>query len=179
MLSDKEILRLMEEGEIVIEPFDRRWLGPNSYDLHLDENIKIPVNIPDITKNEKVYKRAKLPYTIPPFGSIIVQTKEIVGCRSKTLGILSERSNLARLPLIFSYSKLLDTGFIGHLSAAIFNPNPFPVTIHPNYRFLQIMFMRVDGEVMQTYDKRKWSKNLDQFGEVPEFKPDKEWLGGV
>ena len=178
MLSDTEILKYLKEGEIVIEPFDRNSLGPNSYDLHLDDVAKVPVSSSavDITKGNIEYDIVKLPYCIPPGGAIIAQTKEIVGCRRKTVGILSERSNLARLPLIFSYSKLLDTGFIGKLSCAIINPNPFPVVIHPNYRFLQIMFFHVEGEVMIPYDKRKSSKNLSQFSiNDIVFKPDVEW----
>ena len=35
ILSDKKIIKAIEDGEIVIEPFDRNCLGTNSYDVHL------------------------------------------------------------------------------------------------------------------------------------------------
>ena len=98
MLSDAEILRYLKEGEIVIEPFDRNSLGPNSYDLHLDDVAKVPIpftledSAVDITKGNINYNTVKLPYCMRPRSAIIVQTKEIVGCRRKTVGILSERS---------------------------------------------------------------------------------------
>lgn len=38
-LSDKEILEARERGDIVIEPFDHRNLGTDSYDVRLGENF--------------------------------------------------------------------------------------------------------------------------------------------
>ena len=35
ILSDKKILEAIEQGEIVIEPYSREFLGTNSYDVHL------------------------------------------------------------------------------------------------------------------------------------------------
>jgi len=35
ILSDKEILKAIQNKEIVIEPFDLNCLGTNSYDVHL------------------------------------------------------------------------------------------------------------------------------------------------
>jgi hypothetical protein len=35
ILSDKKILEAIEENQIVIEPFRRKSLGTNSYDVHL------------------------------------------------------------------------------------------------------------------------------------------------
>ena len=35
ILSDKRILEEMEEGTIVVQPFNRESLGSNSYDVHL------------------------------------------------------------------------------------------------------------------------------------------------
>ena len=35
LLSDKRIVEEMETGNIVIEPFDERQLGTNSYDVRL------------------------------------------------------------------------------------------------------------------------------------------------
>lgn len=43
-LTGPEILRRMQEKEnpdIVIEPFDMRCLGPNSYDLHLADTLRV------------------------------------------------------------------------------------------------------------------------------------------
>ena len=39
ILSDKRILEEIESGSIVIEPFDRKCLGTNSYDVHLGKYL--------------------------------------------------------------------------------------------------------------------------------------------
>src|SRR5256885_9188456 len=37
LLSDKHILQELKRGNIIIEPFDERQLGPNSYDCRMGE----------------------------------------------------------------------------------------------------------------------------------------------
>ncbi|MGO3305295.1 MAG: dCTP deaminase, partial [Sphingobacterium sp.] len=39
ILSDKRILEEIEKGSIIIEPFDRKCLGTNSYDVHLSKYL--------------------------------------------------------------------------------------------------------------------------------------------
>lgn len=46
ILSDREIMTAINDGDILIEPFDRSCLGTNSYDVHLGKylaNYKDPV----------------------------------------------------------------------------------------------------------------------------------------
>ena len=38
ILSDKEIRKSIEAGDIVIEPLDLKNLGTNSYDVHLSKH---------------------------------------------------------------------------------------------------------------------------------------------
>ena len=40
ILSDRMIKAAMEAGDIVIEPFDPKALGTNSYDVHLGPTLK-------------------------------------------------------------------------------------------------------------------------------------------
>src|SRR5215211_5700488 len=42
LLSDKRIVEEMEHGNIIIEPFDSRQLGTNSYDVRLGPYYFIP-----------------------------------------------------------------------------------------------------------------------------------------
>ena len=39
ILSDKGILEEIEKGSIIIEPFDLKCLGTNSYDVHLGKYL--------------------------------------------------------------------------------------------------------------------------------------------
>lgn len=39
ILTDKSIKEKLNNRSIVIEPFDEKLLGPNSYDIHLSKNL--------------------------------------------------------------------------------------------------------------------------------------------
>ncbi|MFQ5447236.1 MAG: dCTP deaminase, partial [Saprospiraceae bacterium] len=41
ILSDKKILEAIEQGDIVIEPYNRECLGTNSYDVHLGKWLAV------------------------------------------------------------------------------------------------------------------------------------------
>ena len=41
ILSDQRILDEMELGTIKIEPYDRNYLGSNSYDVHLGKHLAL------------------------------------------------------------------------------------------------------------------------------------------
>ena len=41
ILSDKEILKSIKKGEIVIKPFRAKCLGTNSYDVHLGKYLAV------------------------------------------------------------------------------------------------------------------------------------------
>ncbi|MCS7074469.1 MAG: dCTP deaminase, partial [Bacteroidia bacterium] len=41
ILSDTEILREIEKGNILVEPFRRECLGSNSYDVHLSKYLAV------------------------------------------------------------------------------------------------------------------------------------------
>ncbi|MCL2606634.1 MAG: dCTP deaminase, partial [Coriobacteriia bacterium] len=41
ILSGKEILRQVKQGDISIEPFDERFINPNSYNLRLHNELLV------------------------------------------------------------------------------------------------------------------------------------------
>ena len=41
ILTDVKILEEMKKGTIVISPFDRTYLGSNSYDVHLGRHLAV------------------------------------------------------------------------------------------------------------------------------------------
>lgn len=190
-LSDKDVLLEMEKGNITIEPYDRKWLGPNSYDLHLankfkrykwnrkfhGENGVVIFDPIDITKETFEMVEDTFPSIIKSGEMINIVTEETIGVRNDILGIMSARSNLARSPITLYFSLLTDTGFVGHLSAKLVNNCPYEIVLQPNLRICQLMFAKTINPVDISYDKRSISKNLDQIELiVPQYKIDKEFL---
>jgi len=180
MMTDKEIIKNIEDGEIIITPFYGKNLGSNSYDITIGNRIrslKFNCGNIDLAKQDQYnYLDTNLPYAISPGETIVFSSKETFGCKSKTLGIIAARSNLSRTGLIFQSSSLLDTGFIGVLSGAIHNTTQSSIIIPENLRVMQIMFVYNAGSLIKKYNDRNWSKNVNQFNiEDIVYKPDKEF----
>src|SRR5260370_40156788 len=106
LLSDKRIVEELKSGNIVIEPFDERQLGTNSYDcrlgdwyfqgdmnvdmMHLDnpEEIRRYWGEPQWAKEEKI--------AIRPGTTILAHTQETVGGQNGYVANMYSRSTVGR-----------------------------------------------------------------------------------
>ena len=50
ILGRSEILREIDEGNITIEPYDPKLVGPASVDLHLSNAFRVFVRLPQLGK---------------------------------------------------------------------------------------------------------------------------------
>jgi deoxycytidine triphosphate deaminase len=178
MLTDIEILEEMSSGNIIIKPFNRDFLGPDSYDVTLFRKARLITHkeVLDITKHIPDSKIIKLPYVLSPGESIIVMTNEIIGCGPTISADIVGRSNNDTLPLQQADGHI-DPGFVGPLRKRITNVGTFPIKLVPNYRFAQVKFYRTSKPCAVPYTKRRLSRNVNQsHDDIPNFKIDKEWL---
>lgn len=193
MLNDKQILYAMNGSNsrrhsISIDPFNRENLGPNSYDLtlsgkaaflgdtiydsFLDVTKKVPPSYESDSEQGMIFlKRGKV---------VFLMSQEIVTVRKPYVGIVSPRSGFSHLPLMISYSHLVDTGYSGVIGISVQNLAPYTLALHKGQRFMQIMFHSCRGDFDRTYTERKSSKYVANDGSfVPVYKIDKEWLNGA
>ena len=55
ILTDQKILQAIDQGDIVISPFDPENLGTNSYDVHISKHLAVYVDKQlDARKHNKV-----------------------------------------------------------------------------------------------------------------------------
>ena len=67
ILSDKRILEEIEKGTIVIEPYDQKCLGTNSYDVHLGKYLAVYKDrVLDAKKHNTIEH-----FEIPPEGFVL------------------------------------------------------------------------------------------------------------
>lgn len=159
ILSDQEILKNMDEGNIVIEPFNRDCLGSNSYDVHLSEYMAVytsgkldarqPNNIQRFTLRQKGY-------TLYPnmlyLGSTVEFTETL-----KHVPFLEGKSSIGRLGIdIHATAGKGDVGFRNHWTLEI--SVKMPVTVYPNMPIGQIIYFSVQGDVINPYNKKKSAK---------------------
>lgn len=192
--------------KIRIDPFNPMNVGPNSYDLTLDGEYRLlysdwgkRIEMPwyrnrnvvvskfaldkEVPPSKHMYAKEVLDESgtnrhyliVPPFHSVIVRTQEVVYIGDGFLGLVSARSNLSYVLNMF-HSSLVDTGFVGRLTARIYNPATSELWLPAGYRFLQMMIATAESPY-EDYSQRKLSKNLQYVDDLPDYKIDKEWLG--
>ena len=143
ILSDKDIEKSIKINELGIEPFNRKNLTPNGYDLSIDEIY--------IKKSDQLIKEGMA--TIPSMTWFAIGTKEFVKIGPKITSQLWIRSSYARKGIMASFGKV-DAGFHGTLTISCFNSNDEEIEIPIGDRFCQIVFENLSTKPSELYDKK-------------------------
>jgi dCTP deaminase len=174
MLADVDILKAINAGEIMIDPFDPDTLGPCSIDLKLDSMFRVyaPGNPVDIRSDDVIDKDTKIvdtgeePFLILPGQFILGQTQERIKLSPLYAGLLEGRSSVARLGIIVHTAGLVNPGTgtktPGKLTLEIFCENLSPVLLYPGMRIVQIMFVPLSSRAERAYDARRGSRYVGQ-----------------
>ena len=163
ILSDSAILAALEKGDIVIEPFDRAHLGSNSYDVHLSPHVAMyEAEVLDARTHNRVHR-----FTIPPEGFVLRPGELYLGSTveytesHRHLPILDGKSSVGRLGIdIHATAGIGDVGFCGHWTLELSVSKP--VRVYAGMPIGQIVYYRVEGEVLRPYHKKKDSKYSHQ-----------------
>lgn len=175
ILSDSKILEHIENGNIFISDFDRSRLNPTSYDVLLDNKMKLySQDVLDCRSSNDVDE-----FTIPEYGYILqpnqlylYSTKEVVGVKKHSCEI-KNKSSLARLGLtIHLVASWIDVGFKGNVTLEMTVVKP--LKIYPYMKIGQLVFHSISGEVLESYDQKSGSKYMNQSG-VQESKMHENW----
>ena len=142
ILSDKSIIELIKNNELTIEPFEKKNLTPNGYDLTVEE-----IEIPEIQKTTT----KKL--AIPPGERFAVSTKEIISCGENHCAQLWLRTSWARKGIICSFGKI-DSGFKGNLTLLGLNASKENINIEIGNTFAQIVFEKLSTSANELYEER-------------------------
>ncbi|GIW11444.1 MAG: dCTP deaminase [Chloroflexi bacterium] len=191
VLSDKRILEEMARGNIVIEPFDERQLGTNSYDVRLGEWYYEPnrnLVLVDFFDEESMRafwgepKHAQDGYIIIRAGdTILAHTQEVVGARNGFTTSMRCRSSIGRSALsVCKCSGLGDVGYIARWTMEITNHSQAHIRLPVGARIAQIMFYEV-GPTLREYrgkygQQTTWTPEemlprLSQDWDLPLFHP--------
>lgn len=149
MLNSKEITESVELGNITIDPFDPKQVGPNSYDVRLGESMcRVVPNALLFTSTRKPgkvkpCKRFMGGFLLWPGRVYLGHTMERVGS-NYFVPCLHGRSSVARHGLMVHLTAGFgDVGFLAQWVLEIVNCNPFPVMLFPGDRVAQFSFDRV------------------------------------
>lgn len=160
MLTGKEIERQIKKGNIVIEPFIKENINPNSYNVTL--NNKLLVYDCDII-DMKIENPTK-EIIIPEEGLVLETNKLYLGrtneyTETKTfIPSIDGRSSIGRLGLFIHVTAGFgDVGFKGTWTLEIQCVQP--IRIYPNIKIGQLHYEVAQGK--KTYYKGKYQGQID------------------
>jgi dCTP deaminase len=163
ILSDQDILKRIERGDLKIEPFDSSFLQPSTLDLHLSDELRVfnnwEIGIIDLKERKdpsKIIRIGSEGFIIHPGEFVLGSTMERVTLPNDLAAKLEGRSSFGRLGLIIhATAGYVDPGFSGWLTLEISNISRLPIRIYPKTRIAQICFIQMSSSVMNPYGSEK------------------------
>ncbi len=159
ILTDSQILDEMRKGTIVIAPFRKRYLGSNSYDVHLGKWLAL---YRDEILDARVHNRINT-FRIPPEGMILVPSKLYLGVTHEYteththVPFLEGKSSIGRLGIdIHATAGKGDIGFCNTWTLEISVRQP--VRIYAGMPIGQLIYFEVSGDVTVPYNRKKSAK---------------------
>lgn len=158
ILSGKEIEKNMGK-DIIIKPFDKKKINPNSYNLSLHNELLVYDE--DVLDMKKPNKTKKI--IIPEEGLVLEPNKLYLGrtneftSTDRYVPMLEGRSSTGRLGLFIHVTAGFgDVGFKGYWTLEIFCVQP--IKIYPNVDICQIYYHDIKGEY-NLYNSGKYQAN--------------------
>ena len=148
ILTGTAIHEEWERGDIVIDPFDRAQLNPNSYNFRLGDRLRTYTDEPLDPKRPNAYTEASIPpqgFVLQPGRLYLASTLEVMGSH-KYAPTFAARSSVARLGLFINLSASLgDIGFIGQWTLQLFSIHA--LCIYRHMKIGQMMWWKPQGAI--------------------------------
>jgi len=159
VLSDRDIIDRIDNGSLVIEPYDESNVEPASVDLRLGDDFKraLPVSSTDLdtddyTGDEIQWHETEGSVEICPGDFVLATTHESVKIPTDLVAEVTGRSSLGRLGVsIHQTAGFIDPGFEGEITLELSNHGPVPLTFHAEQRICQIVFTELSSEAVNPY----------------------------
>ena len=163
ILSDLRILEEIEKETIKIQPYNREFLGSNSYDVHLGKHL---ATYKDKTLDAKKHNEINH-FEIPEEGFVLQPGELYLGVTEEYtethvhVPFLEGKSSTGRLGIdIHATAGKGDVGFCGNWTLEI--SCKIPVRIYKGMPIGQLIYFPVEGEVEVKYNTKKDAKYSGQ-----------------
>lgn len=174
--SDRDIKRLLAEGQIKVEPAPNlsTQLGSCSLDLCLsnefsvfDYNKHAFVDVRDPQQSRDIMKEVTVegdqPFILHPQSFVLAITLEHVELPDNVVARLEGRSSLGRLGIIVhATASVIDPGWRGRIVLELANHGQMPVALYPGMRVCSVTFEPLSSPVDMPYWKKAEAKYKNQ-----------------
>jgi dCTP deaminase len=192
ILSDVDILRRLERGDLVVDPLDDPDLQvqPASIDLRLGreflefQRTNIPCIHPNSEREVDEYVTETVveeggEFILHPGDFVLGTTHERVEIPDDLIAHVEGRSSLGRLAIVVhATAGLCDPGYRGQITLELSNLGTAPVSLTPGMRVSQLTFTELSTPAERPYGSERGSKYQDQSGpQASKIQGDREFGG--
>ncbi len=160
ILSDLDISRFLQTGDIVIEPFTQEHIKGGSYTFTLNEVLHIPKTsgIVDANNPEVDFEKiiiGEQGFILEPGMFVLGQTAEQLSVSQKLACMLDARTTLARIGLnVLQGSTFIQPGQSqSHETLEINNISKNPIRIYAGMKIVKGIFFLLHSPSEQNYGK--------------------------
>ena len=161
VLSDGTIRRLVEEGRIVVDPWDPDLVQPASVDLRLGDSFRVfhnhratAIDLRDPPSNltEEITIAGDEAFVIHPGEFCLGRTLEWVELPDDIVARIEGKSSIGRLGLIVhATAGFCDPGWKGTLTLELNNLTRVPIKLYAGLPIAQLSFMTLDAPAERPY----------------------------
>lgn len=156
VLTRNQIFKRIDNGEIIIEPFDTKRVGPASVDLTLDTTFRVFKNVHELVHltgdDVDVDAVSELTqvhdfFTLLPGQTVLGIAVEKITLPPTICGWIQGRSRFARIGLMVHITaSFIQPGVSNKQVLEMSNAGPMPLALHPGVAICQLILEEVKGE---------------------------------
>ena len=156
ILSDKTLMKMLEEKDLVVEPIEKEQIQPASIDIRLGNTFSIVedtstgiINL----ENEIKYKTITSDtYILLPNQFVLATTMEYFDLPDDLTAFVEGRSSLGRMGLFIQNAGWVDPGFKGEITLELYNANRCAIELKAGRRVGQLVFAKMDDKALNPYN---------------------------
>jgi len=154
ILTREEILKLIQEKKLIVQPFDDEVVRENGLDLRIGNEYAIysfsdqVIDLTRIEDTKEIFSKVEAKdgkISIPPGNFVLLSTLEYLKLPENIAAICNLRSTLARFGLVIPPT-VIDAGFEGNLTIEVVNATKNYLVLKPGIRFLHVVLFDCKGK---------------------------------
>lgn len=155
ILSDRTILKMLEEKKLTISPLTENQIQPASVDVRLGNTFSIVedssagiVTLDSEIKYKTIHTDT---YVLLPGQFVLASTMEYFELPDHLTAFVEGRSSLGRMGLFIQNAGWVDPGFKGEITLELFNANRCAIELKAGRRVGQLVFAEMDETALHPY----------------------------
>ena len=156
ILSDKTLMKMLEEKTLVVEPIEKEQIQPASIDIRLGNTFSIVedtstgiINLENKIKYKTITTDS---YILLPNQFVLATTMEYFDLPDDLTAFVEGRSSLGRMGLFIQNAGWVDPGFKGEITLELYNANRCAIELKAGRRVGQLVFAKMDDTALNPYN---------------------------